>query len=172
MNEKGRAIDPGSYSTLGIVLLILGIIGIVFPYFASWVVVTLMSVIMIISGFALVFGTAYVDRRNIWGWLLGLILLIFGFAMLFYPYFGAASIALIMGIFFIISGIGMILFAVAMREYNGWWLGVVSGVLSLILATLVLIGWPESSKWLIGMFLGIELLFDGIALMVMGKVRE
>ncbi|NPA75899.1 MAG: hypothetical protein GXO25_07475 [Euryarchaeota archaeon] len=170
MTAEGRTgVDPGRYGTLGLILLILGIIGIIFPVFATWMVVWLIAFLLIIGGFALVFGTAYVDRKNFGGWILGLILLIFGFAMLFYPYFGAVAMTTIMGIFFIIAGIGSIIFAFAVREYRGWWLPIISGVISLILAALIFVGWPESSKWIIGLFVGIDLLLQGISLMVMSK---
>ncbi len=171
MNAEGRTgVDPGSYGTLGLLLLILGIIGIIFPYFAATMVVWLIAFLLIIGGFALVFGTAYVDRRNFGGWLLGLILLIFGFLMLFYPAHSAAAIMLIMGIFFIITGIGTIIFAIAVREYRGWWLGIVSGSISLLLAVLVFMHWPSAAQWLLGIFVGIDLLLQGISLMLISKM--
>ena len=43
-----------------------------------------------------------------------------------------------------------------------------NGVISALLDTLFLIGWPGTSLWLVGLYVGISLLFDGWALIVIG----
>ena len=48
------------------------------------------------------------------------------------------------------------------------WLVVLNGVITLILGILVLNSWPSSSFWLIGLYVGISLLFSGISLLAAG----
>jgi uncharacterized membrane protein HdeD (DUF308 family) len=44
---------------------------------------------------------------------------------------------------------------------------VFNGLLSLVLAIALLIGWPAASPMLLGLYIGISLLFDGLALVFM-----
>ncbi|WP_221899616.1 hypothetical protein [Bathymodiolus platifrons methanotrophic gill symbiont] len=47
-----------------------------------------------------------------------------------------------------------------------------NGLLSLLLGVIVLVGWPLSSAWLVGLLIGISFLFDGIALLaIAGNIR-
>ena len=45
---------------------------------------------------------------------------------------------------------------------------VFNGVISALLAILFLIGWPATSLWLVGLYVGISLVFDGWALITIG----
>ncbi len=54
------------------------------------------------------------------------------------------------------------------RPNKGWWMPMINGVLSLLLALILLLGWPLSSIVLVGLFVGISLFFDGIVLVVLG----
>ena len=45
---------------------------------------------------------------------------------------------------------------------------VFNGLTSIGLAVLILIGWPATSLWLVGLYVGINLLFDGWALVAIG----
>jgi len=44
----------------------------------------------------------------------------------------------------------------------GGWLLVLSGVFGIIAGIIILSGWPESSMWVIGLLLGIDLIFSGV----------
>jgi hypothetical protein len=43
-----------------------------------------------------------------------------------------------------------------------------NGIIDVLLAGLFLFNWPESSLWMVGLFIGISLLFDGWALVMIG----
>jgi uncharacterized membrane protein HdeD (DUF308 family) len=46
------------------------------------------------------------------------------------------------------------------------------GVVSLVLAGLILLHWPSSSFWILGALVGISLLFSGIARLTMPMARH
>ncbi len=171
MNGEGT-IDPKSYQISGIILLILGILGIIFPYFASTMIVWIIAFLLLVGG-VVFFIIGFKGGKGAWaGILLGVILLAIGILMFAYPQPTLSVMTLIMGIFFTIVGIASFVLAYAVMPHNGWWAPVISGVLSLILGVLIFLGWPSNSEWIIGLFVGIDLLLDGISLMVLGMYGE
>ncbi|ADD08690.1 HdeD family acid-resistance protein [Candidatus Aciduliprofundum boonei] len=169
-NIEGPTIDPKPYTNAGIVLTILGILGIIFPKFASGVIVYLIAILLLIGGIVFLIMGIKSTSGKLGGILLGIALLIFGILVIIYPLYALAGLAVLMGSFFMIGGIIYFLLAYTVHPYNGWWAPVISGVLSLILGILVLMSWPGNSEWIIGLFVGIDLLFEGLALITVGKL--
>ena len=85
-----------------------------------------------------------------------------GFLIIWRPVVTAEILTLLMGAFFLASGLFQIV-TPAMFSLPDWGWHVLSGIITLLLGVLVLAQWPVSGLWVIGMFVGIELLFYGIA---------
>jgi len=85
-----------------------------------------------------------------------------GFLIIWRPVVTAEILTLLMGAFFLASGLFQIV-APAMISLPDWGWHVLSGIITLLLGVLVLAQWPVSGLWVIGMFVGIELLFYGVA---------
>ena len=105
-------------------------------------------------------------------WLKPLLLLVTGILMLVYPMSGVAAIGVLLVIYLILSALGSFTFAYMVRPLAGWGWMVFNGVTSLALAILFLIGWPESSILIIGLYISISLFFDGWALLYMGWMQR
>jgi uncharacterized membrane protein HdeD (DUF308 family) len=69
---------------------------------------------------------------------------------------------LIIAIFLIVSGIFRIVFAVSER-FTGWGWVLLNGVVTLFLGMMIYKQWPASGLWVIGIFIGIDLIFNGWA---------
>jgi uncharacterized membrane protein HdeD (DUF308 family) len=69
---------------------------------------------------------------------------------------------LILAIFLIFAGIFRIVFALAER-FTGWGWVLLNGAVTLLLGLLVYKQWPASGLWVIGLFIGIEMIFNGWA---------
>jgi uncharacterized membrane protein HdeD (DUF308 family) len=85
-----------------------------------------------------------------------------GLLIIWRPVVTAEILTLLMGAFFLIIGLFQIV-APAMISLPDWGWHVLNGVVTLILGILVLAQWPVSGLWVIGLFVGIELIFYGIA---------
>jgi len=44
----------------------------------------------------------------------------------------------------------------------------INGLMSVALSIMFLLGWPQTSLWLVGLFVAISLFFDGLALIIIG----
>lgn len=147
---------------LGMVLIIIGLVAISSSFVATLASVKVFGILLLIAG-----GTEVVHAimiRNMRGFALHLlaaaIYLMVGLFMLEDPIQAAAVITLILAAYFIVGGVLRIIFSFAVR-FDGWIWVVINGLVNLMLGVMIWNRWPESSLWVIGLFIGIDLLFHG-----------
>ena len=98
-----------------------------------------------------------------------LVALLFGIAgalMAFKPVISAEAVTFVMSIFFLVGGL-YLLFGSIWSHAAGWGWGAANGVISSILGILLLMQWPVSGLWVVGLFVGIDLIFYGSAWIAM-----
>jgi uncharacterized membrane protein HdeD (DUF308 family) len=98
---------------------------------------------------------------------IGILYAIAGLLTLFNPLAGTLSLTAILGALFIAEGVYAIIMAFQVRPGGQYfWLILLDGIVTLILGILVLNQFPESAIWLIGLYVGISILFSGVSLLV------
>lgn len=80
------------------------------------------------------------------------------------PVGSAEALTLLMGLFFLISGAFQFV-ASLMVGLTGWGWQALDGVITFVLGVMLISQWPVSGLWAIGLFLGIDLIFYGLAWM-------
>ena len=155
---------------LGVVYLIVGFIALGSVVMATVASVLVVGVMMIIAGVAEVFSAFQIKS---WGkfllWaLLGVLYIIAGFVTFENPLLAAALLTLILGASLVASGIMRIILAFSMKRETPWILVLVSAVITLLLGLLILAHWPVSSLYILGVFLGIDLVIAGAAWIGLG----
>jgi uncharacterized membrane protein HdeD (DUF308 family) len=168
INEKIlRKFGPYTLVT-GVLLTILGIVGIVFPILMSLVTGVFVAWLLLIGGVFWAIHTYNYSPKSVMDWLKPALLLIIGGLVLFYPASGVAAVGLLLAIYLLLDAFGSFALAQSIHPAKGWGWMTFNGVTSVLLATLFLIGWPATSLWLVGLYVGISLLFDGWALITIG----
>jgi uncharacterized membrane protein HdeD (DUF308 family) len=147
--------------------------------FAYSVLVTLASVFVL--GWALVFGgliqAIHAFKVSMWsGFLLELLLAILyvvvGLVMVAHPEAGAMSLTLLIGAFFLVSGLFRIFAGTMLHPPGRAWL-LLSGAVTLLLGVLIWMEWPASGLWVIGTFVAIDMIFSGTWLIMLAlKARS
>jgi len=97
---------------------------------------------------------------------LGSLMAILGISFLANPLEGAVSLALLVLILLGLSGILRLSFAWWMRQTGFYWPMLATGALTILLAALIATNFAEMSTRLLGLLLGVELLFNGAGLVV------
>ena len=148
---------------LGVVYLIAGFIALGSVAMATVVSVLVVGIMMIVSGVAEVISAFQIKS---WGkfllWaLLGVLYIVAGFVTFQNPLLAAVLLTLILGASLVVSGIMRIFLAFSMKREAPWIWVVLSGVITLLLGLLVLLRWPVSSLYILGLFLGIDLIMAG-----------
>lgn len=152
----------------GILFIILGLVGIIFPVFMTFATVVFVAWLMILSGFMAGYFTYKSDKSDFLGWLKSFILVGVGILMIVYPMTGVGTVGLLLAIYFFIDSFAGFSLALSMRPQKGWIWWLINAILSLVIGVVFIIGWPFTSLYLIGLFVGISLFFDGVTLLFIG----
>ena len=163
----------GWFLALGVVQIILGTIAL-----GESVLMTLFSVVML--GWLLIIGGifsvihAFVERKwngFIIDLLTGLLYGIVGFMMVANPGESAVTLTLVISLFLMVGGVFRIVEGiVGSLPHKGWVL--LNGVVTLALGILIWRRWPSSSLWVIGLFVGIDLIFYGFSLVALARASK
>lgn len=148
---------------LGVVYTIAGFIALGSVAMATVVSVFVVGVMMIVAGVAEVISAFQIKS---WGkfllWvLLGLLYVVAGFVTFQNPLLAAVLLTLILGASLVASGIMRIILAFSMKRETPWIWVALSGAVTLLLGVLILMRWPVSSLYILGLFLGIDLIVAG-----------
>lgn len=150
---------------LSILMLVAGFLAIAVPQAAGIAVNLLVAWLLVFSGGAhLVF--AWHTRSTgglVWELLLGILYILVGAYMLINPVLGLASLTLALAIYLFAEGVLELILSLRLRPMAGWGWLLFDGIVTLILAIMIWRTWPSSAEWVIGMLVGISMLFSGIA---------
>jgi uncharacterized membrane protein HdeD (DUF308 family) len=155
----------------GVVLLVLGATAIAIPPLATLALTIVIGWLFLVSGVVGLWTTFMMRRApGFWWALISAVLgIVVGLLLLARPISGAFSLTLVLVVFFVMEGVASIMFALDhRRELSGQWgWMLVSGIVDLVLATLVFVGLPSTAAWAIGLLVGINMVFGGSALIAM-----
>jgi uncharacterized membrane protein HdeD (DUF308 family) len=148
---------------LGVVYVIAGLIALGSVVFATVVTVFIVGIMMLIAGAAEVINAF---QFKSWGkfllWLLlGALYIVAGFATFENPLLAAAVFTLVLGFALLVSGVMRIVLAFGMKQEAPWIWVALSGVITLLLGLIILVHWPVSGLYILGIFLGVDLVFAG-----------
>lgn len=148
---------------LGVVYLITGFVALGSVMLATVASVLVVGVMMIIAGVAEVINAFQLKS---WGkfllWaLLGLLYIIAGFMAFENPVLAAVVLTLVLGVSLFASGVMRIFLAFSMKRETPWIWVAISGAITLLLGLLILVRWPINSVYILGLFLGIDLVIAG-----------
>ena len=158
------------FFALGLVSVIVGFLAISSRYIVitTWATVVFFGVLLLIAGITEVIHAVMV--RNLRGFALHLLAaalyLIVGLFMLEHPLRAAEVLTLLLGASFLVGGLLRVIFSLVVR-FPAWPWVLLNGVVDLVLGVLILNEWPESSLWVIGLFVGIDLLVHGWSWMIL-----
>jgi uncharacterized membrane protein HdeD (DUF308 family) len=163
----------GWFVGLGLLLIVFGLIAL-----GSSVVFTLTTMILI--GWLMVLAgalqTVHAFTCKAWGGffvdlLTGVFSTVVGIMIVGHPGATAVALTLMIAMLLIIGGIFRIIVGIAIRFPNSIWI-LIHGVVNVMLGIAILRDWPLSGLWVIGLFVGIDMLFNGWSLVMLGLAAK
>ncbi len=148
----------------GVALLVIGLAAILFPFFSGLAATVLTGWVLLLAG-VLSLAAAFTIHGTgpfFGAVLFGLLSLAAGIFLLFNPLAGMVALTLVVGVMFLFQGAAEIVFALEMRPMGGWGMVLFSGIASIILAVIILGGWPATSVIVLGILLGINFITSGL----------
>lgn len=184
MEMGGVAMDPEvreelrrswrALMAVGVLAIFIGCVAIVIPAVASVGTAIFIGWILLIAGAFLVAAafTAHslgtVVLRLLWA----VLTVIVGLWLIVEPDNGTLTLTLVLGIYFLFMGLTRIAVAFAARGQQGAGLVGLSGFAGLLIGILILVEFPSSADWAIGLLVGIDLIFAGwmlVSIALVGK---
>lgn len=152
-------------------LLALGILFEILGFIGMGMVVTLTMVSILFIGVLFIAGGVIqlIDSFKCRGWkafiwhvLIALLYIIAGGLVIYDPVAASAIITMILAWVLIVIGVTRCVMAFSLKSSSrGWiWL-LIAGVAAIVLGIMILMQWPMSSFWIIGLLLAIEMIING-----------
>ncbi|TQR60768.1 HdeD family acid-resistance protein [Acinetobacter sp. RF14B] len=151
------------YLGLGILLMIFGLVLLATLPFATLSAVFMFGAFMMMGGILHFIAAFKIFQGGFrWFWaLFGVLYLLAGYYAFSTPVQTAVVLTHILAIILIIAGVIRILNALLFRTARGWGWTLLSGVFTL-LAGVVILQSPDAPFWVLGLFLAIDILFQGV----------
>lgn len=154
----------------GAVLIAMGVLAIMAPFFASVAIGAWIGVAFLLAGvgqIAQAFGPG--------GWreeaghaLVGAVYVLGGLLAIFNPLAGLIAFSFIIVVMLAVSGAVRLAQGLRRRPAKGWGWQAASGAVALVAALVIYASFPGAAMWLLGLVAGIAFVTDGAALLGLG----
>ncbi len=149
---------------MGVLLMIVGAAAIGSSYIATLATILIFGVHLLVGGIlqliACFCGRGW--RGFILHLLSGILYIVAGLLLIDHPGEVAIVFTLIIAVGLLVGGVLRIVLSLA-EQFEGWGLVLLNGVVSVLLGLAIWKRWPLDGLWVIGLFVGIEMLFSGLS---------
>ncbi len=161
----------GWFLGAGIIMILLGAAAITVPLAASIAVEVIFGWIIALSGVVKIVHSfrALSTGRCALRLIGGILYLIVGIMFLKYPLSGVLTITLLLAILFALEGAIKIVVSLQLKPVFSWkWL-LASGIAAIVLAVILSSGFPGEAAWMLGILIGVNLLFSGMTMVILSS---
>lgn len=146
----------------GILLVVIGTIAIGSSILVTQVAMVFYGILMLMGGAIQVASAFWArDWSGVFGGLLtGVLYLVVGLFFVRDPGDAAVGLTLLISAFLMVGGLFRIIASISHR-FHHWIYALIGGVINLALGLMIYAELPFSGLWVIGLFLGIEMIFSG-----------
>ena len=155
----------------GILFTLLGLLAIALPVASTIAMELFVGWLLLIGGvFQIYRSFKFLQKTEFYLTLLsGILNIALGILFIAYPSAGLLSLTFLLIFFFLFQGISKIILGIRLRHLTNWFWLIFSGIISIIMAAIIWSGWPATAFWVIGLLVGINMLFFGISLLVLAS---
>lgn len=169
-----KLLSPGWMIFLGIVMIVGGLVAVGLPHVMTLTAMTFLGIILCAVA-ALQMVAALQSGSwgtGIGGFLGGVLYLVAGILVINRPGAAAAIITLVLGMVLLFRGAMHIGLSLELKPERGWGWVLFGGILGILLGIALLVRWPLTSVWFIGLVVGIEILWTGFSMLTIGMALK
>ena len=160
----------------GIIMMVLGALAIIWPQISTLAVDIYVGWMFLLSGLIglVTMFVASSAAAFLWSLLTAALSLFVGVLLLWHPVEGAVSLTLVLISFFIVEGVFQIAGAIQHREAfpDSWGWLLMSGLADIVLAAMMIWGWPSTAIWALGLIAGLNLITSGLAIVMVATAAR
>ena len=160
----------GWFVALGLGLIILGVLAMGFAVLTTISTMIFFGILMVMAAAMHVVAAIRAQEWQhsvLWG-LGALLYLLAGVGVIVNPILASTMMTLLVAAGLMVAGVVRIWMSFHVRPGEGWGYMALAGVLTAVLGVLIAIGWPVDSLWMIGTLIGIQIVIEGWAMLVLG----
>lgn len=160
---------------MGVLTALLGVFLIAYPLVTATITTLLLGWVLIFVGIAQFIFALHSQTigKFFMKVLLSALYLIAGVALTFFPVAGVAALTVLLGTLLCIYAGITAATAFQVRPVEGWGWFLFDGIVTFLIAMLILARWPSSSFWAIGTLIGVAVLMGGISrIMIAAKIKN
>lgn len=163
-------VSRGWSIAMGIAMIILGLVALSDQIVATAAVATFIGIILLFGcAFSLIkLFTIHGWKSHFWYIFVSIAYGVAGYILIGRPFVAAIAFTLVLGWAILIGGIFRIFMAFKLRHHKGAGWVLFSAIISIILGGLIISQWPGTGLYILGLFLGIELIFAGAGWLGLG----
>lgn len=152
----------------GVILMVLGVLAIISPQISTLAVDLYVGWMFLLSGLIGLITIFIAPNVSafLWTFVTAALSFLVGMLLLWHPVAGAVSLTLLLVAFFIVEGIFQMAAAIRHRDAlpDSWGWLLMSGITDLVLAAIIISGWPSTAAWALGLIVGVNLITSGLAI--------
>ncbi|MEP1201276.1 HdeD family acid-resistance protein [Tateyamaria sp.] len=154
---------------LGVLSIAFGVFVLANPIAAGATLTMIIGFMFILMGVAQIYAGWQADDKSsrYMGIGLGILMLLLGVSFAFNPLQGLISLAMLVTILIGLNGVTRIMTGYQMKDTPMFWPMLLSGAVSILLAGYIIANFADVGPQLLGILLGIELLFNGAGLVAL-----
>lgn len=147
---------------LGCLLLFCGTLALAFPFVASLVAISALSIILMVAGVATLVGSFWAGRWSgfLVQLLVGILYLAAGFVVSERPLKSVLAATMFVAVMFMVIGMFRVVAAMVLR-FPEWGWALLSGCVTFLAGLVVYRHLPLDAVWVIGLLVGLEMIFNG-----------
>jgi uncharacterized membrane protein HdeD (DUF308 family) len=163
--QHGLQQNWGWFLALGIGMIFVGTMAIVLPALATLSATIVLGWLLVLGG---VFQGVHAFYVRNWGGffmqgLAAFLYLMVGFLLVYNPVEAVFLLTLLLAVFFLFEGVVKVFQSFQVRPSQNWGWIFFSGILSFVLSAIIWMNWPGDAFWVIGLLVGVNILFGGWA---------
>jgi uncharacterized membrane protein HdeD (DUF308 family) len=160
------------YIIEGTFFLVIGLLAILLPNVTAITTTLLLGTILFFGGILQISVFFRYPKRR-WKALSALLFVVAGLVIAFVPLVGLLTLAILIAGVLILESVFEIIFSLAFKPFPGWKWMMFSGIATLFLAFMILIGFPDVTTLFLAIAVGLNMGLYGmsILLLVFGKDR-
>ena len=173
--DKEEVVSSKWLSAIAVLMILLGLIAIAFPFFATVASTLVFGWVFIVAGIAQIIYAfqSFGVGKFVWKLILGALYLLAGIIVMINPLQGVLAFTLVLGVTIFVQGMIQVIFAFEMRRISpNWGLILASGIIGIICGIFIWSSFPFSATWLIGTLIGVNLFFDGIWMLAPHSLQQ
>jgi uncharacterized membrane protein HdeD (DUF308 family) len=166
--------SPGTVFGVGVLQVVLGTLAILLVGVVGLLMAVVLGCAIVAAGIVVLLNAfaAPAGGGRIWRFIGGLVAVLAGAFIALDPVVSLVVVTMLLAWYLLLDGVIKVSWAFDQRPDPAWSWTLLSGLAGVVLGLLIWLKWPSSAEWVVGLFVGINLILSGWAMIMFGSAAK